>query len=79
MYEVNTILHQLQYRNKTSWEQTRFTSYINAQINNSKKLKPTDILSFSWDNIKNETEELINESDIKRLKEKAESYKQKLK
>lgn len=79
MYEVNTILKQLQYRHKTSWEQTRFNSYINAQINNSKKIKLTDILTFSWDEMKDKPQEEINVSDIKRLKEKAEAYKQILK
>lgn len=79
MYEVNTILKQLQYRNKTSWEQTRFNCYINAQINNSKKIKLTDILTFSWDEKQNKPQEEINDSDIKRLKEKAELYKQILK
>lgn len=79
MYEVNTILKQLQYRNKTSWEQTRFNSYINAQINNSKKIKLTDILTFSWDEMKDKPQEEINDSEIKRLKDKAEAYKQILK
>lgn len=79
MYEINTILKQLQYRNKTSWEQTRFNCYINAQINNSKKIKLTDILTFSWDEKQNKPQEEINDSDIKRLKEKAELYKQILK
>lgn len=79
MYEVNTILKQLQYRNKTSWEQTRFNSYINAQINNSKKIKLTDILTFSWDEKQNKPQEEINDSDIQRLIDKAELYKQILK
>lgn len=79
MYEVNTILKQLQYRHKTSWEQTRFNSYINAQINNSKKIKLTDILTFSWDEKQNKPQDEINDSDIKRLKDKAELYKKRLK
>lgn len=79
MYEVNTILSQLHYRNKTSWEQTRFNSYINAQINNSKKIKLTDILTFSWDEKQNKPQEEINDSDIQRLIDKAELYKQILK
>jgi hypothetical protein len=71
-YEVDACLNGLENKNKDSWEQTRFLSYITAQVNSSKKLKPTDILSFKWDDL-NETdkETTITNEDIQRLKDKA--------
>jgi hypothetical protein len=72
VYELNLILSQLQYRNKNSWEQTRFISYIVAQTNSSKKLKPTDIIKFAWDNEKETDKDTnISKTDIDRLKAKA--------
>lgn len=41
-----------------------------AQVNSTKKLKPTDILSFTWDDKKVE-DTAISNTDIDRLKNKA--------
>lgn len=68
-YEVEACLNGLENKDKTSWEQTRFLSYMIAQVNSSKKLKPTDILSFKWDEIKVDTS--ISNEDVQRLKDKA--------
>ena len=69
-YEVDACLNGLENKNKDSWEQTRFLSYITAQVNSSKKLKPTDILSFKWDDLKETDKETsITNEDIQRLKD----------
>ena len=34
---------------KNQWEMTRSVVYIVALANSTKKLKPTDVLSFPWD------------------------------
>nr|DAD94583.1 MAG TPA: hypothetical protein [Siphoviridae sp. ctREU2] len=70
-YEVDSCLNGLEGKNKDGWEQTRFLSYITAQINSSKKLKPTDILSFTWDKPEDAGETSITNEDIQRLKDKA--------
>ena len=67
-YEVDSCLNGLENKNKISWEQTRFISYIMAQCNSTKKLKPSDILSFKWDD---EQDTSITDEDIRRLKDKA--------
>lgn len=60
-------------KNRNSWEQARIIAYITAQCNSSKKLKPTDIMQFTWDE---ETygDTSISNDDIKRLKEKAKQF-----
>jgi len=37
------------YSVREDWEQTRSICYILAQANSKKKLKPKDIIQFSWD------------------------------
>ncbi|KAA6344045.1 hypothetical protein EZS27_008302 [termite gut metagenome] len=72
VYELNLILSQIPYRNKNSWEQTRFISYVATQTNSSKKIKPTDIIKFSWDKDNNTDKDInISKQDIERLKTKA--------
>ena len=76
-YEVDACLKGLDMIYKQSWEQTRFISYITAQVNTSKKLKPTDILSFKWDKVE-PTDTAISDIDIERLKHKANTMKNKI-
>ena len=48
-YELSIICDSLHLRQKDSWEQARLISYITAQSNSTKKLKPTDIIKFAWE------------------------------
>lgn len=73
MYELEALINSLYQKNKESWEQTRLLAYIVAQVNSSKKLKPSDILSFVWDNEGGGNTSISNE-DIERLKRKAKQY-----
>ena len=73
-YEVDSCLNGLEGKNKNGWEQTRFLSYITAQVNSSKKLKPTDIMQFTWDEESSTNDTSISNEDIKRLREKAKQY-----
>lgn len=72
MYELEPLLANLHKKNKESWEQTRQVTYVIAQTNSSKKLKPTDIMKFVWDDEDSDTS--ISNEDIKRLKDKAKQY-----
>ena len=77
-YEVETCIYGLEKKHKTSWEQCRFLSYIIAQVNTTKKLKPTDILSFNWDNIEDSDKNTaISNEEIERLKNKAKQFMEK--
>tara|TARA_R100001163_G_scaffold8617_4_gene8476 strand:+ start:873 stop:1154 length:282 start_codon:yes stop_codon:yes gene_type:complete len=64
-YELENI------RERSKWERTRWqtTLLLNIQIAKGKKLKPTDLIKFEWD--KKETK-----IDYKKLKAKAEYYKE---
>ena len=48
-------------KSRNSWEQCRFISYVLAQINSTKKLKPTDILSFTWDEEEKQDKDKVEE------------------
>lgn len=72
MYEIEPLISNIYKRNKENWEQTRLLAYITAQVNSTKKLKPTDIISFYWDNETGDT--AISNEDVERLKNKAKQY-----
>lgn len=72
-YEVYLLLDNIQYSEKNDWERSRFESYVVAQVNNKKKIKPTDLIKFSWDNEHNDKASTeISTQDIERLKKKSE-------
>lgn len=73
MYELEPLISNLHRKDRNSWEQVRMVAYVIAQCNSTKKLKPTDIMQFTWDS---DTigETSISNEDIKRLKEKAKQY-----
>ena len=55
-YELQIICESLHLRTKDSWEQSRLIAYLIAQTNSKKKLKPTDVIKFPWENDKQETQ-----------------------
>lgn len=67
-YEVNTIIENLPYLDRTSWEQHRFQIYSSVQMNSKKKISPTDIMQFAWDKVGDTS---ITSADIERLKNKS--------
>lgn len=72
-YEVSLLLDNIQYSEKNDWERSRFESYVVAQINSKKKIKPTDLVKFSWDNEQSDKPSTeISTQDIERLKKKSE-------
>ena len=70
MYELEPLISNLHKKDRNSWEQARMIAYVIAQCNSTKKLKPTDILSFKWDKPE-DTGTSITSEDIQRLKDKA--------
>ena len=73
MYELEPLISNLHRKDRNSWEQARMIAYVIAQCNSTKKLKPTDIMQFTWDSDTTGETSISNE-DIKRLKEKAKQY-----
>lgn len=75
MYELPVLLENIHKRKKDEWEQTRFISYLIAQTNSAKKMLPTDLLKFSWDEDKEQQPETaITNNDIARLRDKAKQF-----
>ena len=48
-YELKPILKNLNVSVKNDWEIARQISYIIAQSQSTKKIKPSDIMHFPWD------------------------------
>lgn len=76
MYEVRTAFKYQYYSVKDSWEQARLITYMTAAVNSTKKLNVTDIMQFPWEEDDNKSDQMnyISNSDIKRLKKKAQQY-----
>ena len=75
MYEVQPLITFMHLKHRDSWEQSRMIAYIIAQVNSRKKLNPTDIIKFAWDNeeeINKETS--MSNEDLERLRKKAKEY-----
>ena len=75
MYEVQPLITSMHLKHRDSWEQSRMIAYIIAQVNSRKKLTPTDIIKFAWDNEKEINKETsMSNEDIERLRKKAKEY-----
>lgn len=74
MYEIQPLINNIYKNNRENWERTRLLAYVIAQINSSKRLNPSDIISFNWDVDDTISNTAISNEDIKRLKEKAKQY-----
>ena len=48
-YELVIICDSLHLRVIDSWEQARLISYVIAQGKSTKRIKPTDIINFGWE------------------------------
>ena len=74
-YELSVICDSLHLRHKEQWEQSRLISYVVAQVNSKKHLKPTDIVKFPWESSKMDNEKVTKSSitieDVERMKAKA--------
>jgi len=79
-FEANCLLKNIYLRDKESWERARFLSYITAQCNSTKTLKPTDIMKFKWDEDykPEEHHKTISNDDIARLNRMAKAMEKKL-
>ena len=71
-YEVNTVIENLPYLDRNMWEQHRFLIYTNIQMNSKKKLNPSDILKFKWDEDYKDDSTSITTQEIERLRNKSQ-------
>lgn len=81
-YELSIICDSLHLRHKEEWEQARMISYVIAQSNSKKRLKPTDIIKFGWEKDTNTTKEANHSytlDEVETIKAIALEREQKLK
>lgn len=71
-YELSIICNSLHLRRKDSWEQARMIAYITAQVNSTKKLKPSDIVQFAWEKESTEPQHKpLTQEDVEKIKARA--------
>lgn len=63
-YELAIICDSLHLRHKESWEQARMVAYITAQANSSKRLKPSDIITFPWEKENEDTQASVQNKPL---------------
>lgn len=76
--EIEPIVQNLEYYEVPQWTRARFQAYCNLQKSSTKKIKPTDLITFPWekesdntDQINDNSNEPLSKEDIQRLKERA--------
>lgn len=72
MYEMRPLIKASHLKSKDSWEQSRMIAYIIAQSNSQKRLKPSDIISFAWDEEKPNDNTSVSNDDVERIMKKAD-------
>ena len=69
-YEIEALIENQWMKDKESWEQTRLQAYITAQVNSTKKIEMSDLLTFPWEkDIKVEDTQEDKEALMKEIKE----------
>lgn len=73
-WEINDLIENLPYADRSTWEQARLNAYVVAQVNSKKKLKQQDILKFKWEDMsemlkKEKHDTSISTAEIQRLKD----------
>lgn len=69
-YEIEALIENKWRKTKESWEQARLQAYITAQVNSTKKIEMSDILTFPWEkDIKVEDTQEDKEALMKEIKE----------
>ena len=83
-WEIAPIVDNLNLLQRPEWERTRFQSYCNIQKSSTKKLKPTDLITFPWEKEESSTEQIngnsepLTQEDIDRLRQQAKIISQTL-
>lgn len=69
-YEIEALIENQWMKDKESWEQARLQAYITAQVNSTKKIEMSDLLTFPWEkDIKVEDTQEDKEALLKEMKE----------
>ncbi len=73
LWELNDIVENIPYLDRTNWETARLNAYVVAQVNSKKHITQQDICKFKWEETKQTVKEEhnydISNEDIERLKQ----------
>lgn len=76
--EVNTIVQNIPYLDRTDKELNRYKLYVSVQSNSKKKVKMEDILPLVWDKENKNTGTLISEDEANERRNKAKELEKRI-
>ncbi len=79
LYEADLYLSHAYYIGQEIREDIRVATWMTAQVNSKKKLKPSDIYTFAWEHKKQEPVEAVTPEQLKALTASAHELRKKLK
>lgn len=77
LWQINGLIRDSYLCHSNEWEQARLIAYIMAQVNSKKKIKPTDLLRFSWEKEEAYTTKPVSAEELLRLQNKAKQMEEK--
>lgn len=75
-WQINGLIRDSYLCHSNEWEQARLIAYIMAQVNSKKKIKPTDLLRFSWEKDEPKTTKPITAEELLRLQNRAKQMEE---
>lgn len=75
MGELDIYIEYAYMAKQDEWEQARLEAYITAQCNSTKKLKPSDIMTFAWEKKMSVESEQPTQEQINNIRNRAEKIK----
>jgi len=75
-WEIDPLLKYSYMRIRPGWEQARLCAYITAQANSTKRLTPSSIVGFPWDDEDDNEEHdtRMSNEDLQRLRKEAKEF-----
>lgn len=70
-YEISSLLKHQYYKDKESWEQTRFLGFLNARCSGAKIGKMEDLIEFQWEKEEKEQPRFLSDEEISGFRDKA--------
>lgn len=77
-YEVSYMVESIEYSDRNLWEMTRLIMYQNIQMNSKKTIDIKNVIKFKWDIEQEEVSQEISNSEIERLKARADAISQQI-
>lgn len=75
LYELNIILSNLNYCVKNDWEQTREIMWSNLAAFSKKKIKPSEVMKFPWEEKSSRPKVEVTKRTVEQMAQVAETNK----